>query len=323
MYRDNKICVIVTAFNEEILIARTINTIPEYVDRIVVVDDCSTDNTQNIVEQIKKRNSRVHYIRHDKNNGVGAAITTGFLWSKENNTDITVIMNGDSQMDPVDLPDLLNPIVDNKTDFSKGNRFASGKAWNKIPHIRYLGNSALSLMTKIASGYWHVTDSQSGYIAINKRALESLPLEYLYKGFGVPNEILVRLNIANMRVTDVPINSVYGIGEKSSIKIHKVTLSIFILIIRLFFRRMFQKYIIRDFHPLIILYAIGITLLLMAIPLSFRLFTVWAITARIPMMNALAILFCTFAGMQSLLFAMLFDMETNMDLKGKSYTDSH
>ncbi len=319
MYKNKTVCVVVPAFNEEVLIAKTIETIPDFVDHIIVVDDSSKDKTSEIVKKIESENHRVLYIRHERNLGVGAAVSTGYSWCKEHDIDIAVVMNGDNQMDPSDLPNLLNPIVENAADFTKGNRLVTGEAWRKIPHIRYMGNAALTFMTKIASGYWHITDSQSGYTAMSKSVFDFLPIENIYHGYGMPNDILVNLNIYNMRVMDVPVNPVYGIGEKSGIKIHRVMFSIFFLLIRLFFRRMIQKYIIRDFHPLVLFYTFAILLILVDIPLIIRLFVQWGISGKIPSINALAILFCTFSSLQSLLFAMLFDMEANRELKGKSY----
>lgn len=317
MYKNKKICVVVPAFNEEILIDKTIMNIPDFVDYIVVVDDGSTDKTSRIVKEIESKNQRVHYIRHKKNLGVGAAVSTGYIWCRKKDIDIAVVMNGDNQMDPDDLPNILNPIADNLTDYTKGNRLVTGEAWRKIPHLRYLGNSILTFLTKIASGYWHVTDSQSGYTALNKKALLLLPLENIYPGFGMPNDLLVTLNIFNMRVTDVSVNPIYGIGEKSSIKVHRVMFSIFFLLVRLFFKRMIQKYIIRDFHPVVLFYAFGIFLIFLDIPLIIRMFVQWSMVGSIPTINVLAVIFCTFTGLQTLLFAMLFDMEANRELKGK------
>ena len=316
MYRDKSVCIVVPAYNEEKLIAHTVTTLPDFIDHVVVVDDCSQDETCSIVEKLSSENNRVKLIRHEKNGGVGKAIGTGYIWCRENNIDIAVVMAGDGQMDPENLPDLLDPIVENRADYTKGNRLVTGEAWKKIPHIRYLGNSALTLMTKIASGYWHVTDSQSGYTALNKKALKMLPLEDIFPRYGMPNDFLVTLNIFNMRVKDVPVNPVYGIGERSGIKVKKVIFSIGFLLVRLFFRRMIQKYIIRDFHPLIFFYSLGGFLLLLDIPLIVRLFFVWDIKGQIPAINALTIVFLTIISFQSFLFAMLFDMEANKELKG-------
>jgi len=316
MFRNHSIGIVVPAYNEETQIERTVRTMPDYVDKIIVVDDRSKDRTAEIVEGLAIEDDRVILIRHEKNGGVGKAIGTGYIWCRENDIDIAVVMAGDGQMDPLDMPALLDPVVDGKADYTKGNRLITGEAWKKIPKIRYLGNSALTFLTKIASGYWHVTDSQTGYTALNKKALHLLPLEDIYPRYGMPNDFLVTCNIYNMRVMDVPINPVYGVGEKSGIRVSRVIFSLSFLMARLFVRRMVQKYIIRDFHPLIFFYAFGGFLLILDIPLIIRLIVLWTTEGFAPPMTALAILFCTFMGMQSILFAMLFDMEANRELKG-------
>jgi glycosyltransferase involved in cell wall biosynthesis len=317
MYREKTIGVVVPAYNEEKLIERTIRSMPEFIDRIVVVDDASTDATARILEQLAAGIPRLHIIRHAVNGGVGAAIRTGYAWCRDNGLDVAVVMAGDGQMDPNDLPALLDPVVEGRTDYAKGNRLVSGEAWKKIPRVRYLGNSALTFMTKIASGYWHMTDSQTGYTAIGRRALETIPIADIYPRYGMPNDLLVTLNIFNMRVMDVPVAPVYGIGEKSGFNSIRMIIPLFLLMIRLFSRRMIQKYIIRDFHPLILFYTFGFLILMVNIPLGVRLILLWSTQGQVPEMTALAILFCTILGFQSILFAMLFDMESNRDLKGR------
>jgi len=317
MYREKSIAIVVPAYNEEKMIIPTVTTMPDYVDHIIVVDDLSKDNTCTVVSKLAESDPRVLLIRHEKNLGVGGAISTGYVWCRENDIDIAVVMAGDNQMDPDDLPALLDPVVEGRTDYSKGNRLITGEAWKKIPHTRYLGNSALSFMTKIASGYWHVTDSQTGYTALNKKALKLLPLEDIYPRYGMPNDFLVTLNIYNMRVMDVPINPVYHVGGKSGIRIRRVVFTLSYLMWRLFIRRMVQKYIIRDFHPLIFFYIFGFGLTLLDIPLVVRFFYLWSVQGSAPEITALAIIFCTFMGVLSLMFAMLFDMEANRELKGR------
>ena len=317
MFKNKRVCVVIPAFNEETQIRRTIETIPDFVDDIIVVDDCSQDSTADIVKMFATNNNRIILIRHEKNQGCGGAMATGYKWARDNDIDIAVRMDADGQMDPVDMPDLLDPVVENRTDYTKGNRLVTGEAWKKIPHVRYLGNSALTFMTKIASGYWYVTDSQTGYTALNKKALHMLPLEDIYPRYGMPNDLLVTLNIYNMRVMDVPIIPVYGIGEKSGIKLRKIIFSLTFLLMKLFVRRMVQKYIIRDFHPLILFYLFGILMLLLDAAFSVRLFIKWYIQGFVPQTTFIAVLFCSTLGVQSLLFAMLFDMEANRELKGQ------
>lgn len=257
MYRDKTIAVIVPAFNEERLIGKVLSTIPGFIDQIIVVDDASTDRTGEVVKDHQKENSRIIYIRHNSNEGVGRAIVTGYKWARDHEIDISVVMAGDAQMDPKDLPGLLDPVVEGKIDYAKGNRLFTGKAWKIIPKTRYLGNGVLSFLTKIASGYWHVADSQSGYTAITLEALRAIDLDTIYKRYGMPNDLLVKLNVYNFRVQDVPVTPVYGIGERSGIKIYKVVFTLSFLLMKLFLWRLKEKYIIRDFHPLVLFYAMG------------------------------------------------------------------
>ncbi len=316
MYKGKTVCVVVPAYNEEKLIGRVIETMPDYVDKIVAVDDKSTDKTGEIVRNYaSESNGRIVLIEHSENQGVGGAIITGYKWARDNKIVVTAVMAGDAQMAPEDLPNLLEPVVAGQVDYAKGNRLFTGNAWQLIPKIRYLGNSYLSLLTKIASGYWHVADSQSGYTVINLRALEMLDLDKIYKRYGMPNDILVKLNVFNFKVSDVPVKPVYNIGEKSMIKLRKVMITLSWLLLKDFLYRLKEKYIIRDFHPLIFFYLFGFLFGFATILLFIRLFYIWFTVGAIPRINALAAMFSFMSAAQFTLFAMWFDMESNKDLK--------
>jgi glycosyltransferase involved in cell wall biosynthesis len=317
MYNGRTVAVVIPAYNEEKLIDRVVTTMPEFVDKIVVVDDSSKDQTVDKIHLLSKAyQERLILIEHDINRGVGAAIATGYKWCRDNNMDVTVVMAGDAQMDPEDLPALLNPVVTDETDFAKGNRLISGEAWRKIPRIRYLGNATLSLLTKIASGYWHIADSQTGYTAANLKVLKTIDLDHIYNRYGMPNDLLVKLNIYNFRVRDVEIKPIYGIGEQSGIRPIRIIPRLSWLIFKLFLFRMVQKYIIRDFHPLIFFYVLSGFLLGIALPiLSLRMIYYWIIFGQIPPINALAVMVLMITGLQFLLFAMWFDMDYNRDLR--------
>jgi glycosyltransferase involved in cell wall biosynthesis len=316
MYKNKNIAVVIPAYNEEQLIGRVIETMPKYVDRIIIVDDCSKDHTISVIDGYQKQQpGKIVLIKHESNQGVGGAIATGYKWCRDEEIDVAVVMAGDAQMDPDDLPALLLPVVNGDADYSKGNRLLSGDAWNKIPHVRYLGNAALSLYTKIASGYWDVADSQCGYTAINKNALKMVNWDEMYKRYGQPNDILVRLNIYNFRICDVIVKPVYGIGEKSGIKPIRMIPKLFFLLTRLFIYRMVQKYIIRDTHPLVLFYALGFVLQIIVIPMLIRFFYFWIKQGSIPEITFLSLIFCMVFSFQLILFAMWFDMEANKDLK--------
>jgi glycosyltransferase involved in cell wall biosynthesis len=316
MYNNKKICAVIPCHNEETQIEGVVSTMPEYVDHLIIVDDRSKDRTVEVVKTLEANNSKIVLIKHEVNQGVGGAIASGYKWARDNGMDMAVVMAGDGQMNPDDLPALLEPVAVGAADYAKGNRLFTGEAFRKIPTIRYFGNGFLSLLTKIASGYWNVADSQSGYTVINKKALHAIDWDQMYKRYGQPNDILVRLNVENFTVMDVPVEPVYNVGEKSGIRIHKVIFTIGWLLVKLFFWRMKEKYIIRDFHPLVFFYFLGFAFAVSTIVLFIRVFAIWYLTGQIPAVNALAAMFSFMSASQFSLFAMWFDMEANKHLKG-------
>jgi len=315
MYREKTIAVIVPAYNEEKLIGKVLKTVPEFIDHIVVVDDASSDRTGEVVKAHQEEDSRIVYLRHPRNEGVGGAIVTGYKWARDNEVDISVVMAGDAQMDPGDLPKLLDPVVDGQVDYSKGNRLFTGRAWRVIPKTRYLGNAVLSFLTKIASGYWHVADSQSGYGAVNLEVLKTIDLDSVYKRYGMPNDFLVKLNVYQFRVRDVPVNPIYGIGERSGIKIYRVVFTLSLLLLKLFLWRLKEKYVIRDFHPLVLFYLLGFILSPIGVVFGCYLLIFRLFIGTVAATSALFAAFFAISGLQSLFFAMWFDMEYNKELK--------
>ena len=220
MIDGRTVAVVVPAFDEEALVAETIAGIPDFVDRIFVVDDASRDAT---AERARATGDpRVEVSSHEVNGGVGAAIVTGYKRALAERMIVTAVMAGDNQMDPAELETIAGPVLRGEVDYAKANRLISGRAWELIPRSRYLGNAVLSLLTKIASGYWHVADSQAGYTAISLDTLEGLDLDRVYTRYGFPNDLLVHLNVINARVRDVPSRPIYNVGERSGIRIRKV-----------------------------------------------------------------------------------------------------
>src|SRR5438874_6398474 len=255
MLEGKRVAVVVPAYAEEMLIADTVAGMPSFVDRIYVVDDRSKDATAERAGATG--DPRVEVIVHERNEGVGAAIVTGYKRALEERMDVACVMAGDNQMDPAELEALALPVARGELDYHKANRLFTGQAWTLIPRTRYLGNAILSMLTKIASGYWHVADSQSGYTALSKRMLDVLDLDRVYTGYGFPNDFLVHLNVWNARVRDFPSRPIYGVGERSGIRYRHVVPRISWLLVKAFFWRMREKYVIRDFHPLVLFYALG------------------------------------------------------------------
>jgi glycosyltransferase involved in cell wall biosynthesis len=313
MVEGKRVAVVVPAHDEERLIGTTLAGIPEFVDRIVVVDDASSDGT--VAAAQAAGDPRVEVVRRERNGGVGAAIVTGYERALEAGDDVVCVMAADNQMDPADLRSLVEPVARGEVDYAKANRLVTGEAWQLIPRTRYLGNAILSLLTKIASGYWHVADSQTGYTAISREMLGRLDLARVYRGYGFPNDMLVHLNVWNARVRDFPSRPVYGVGERSGIRLRRVIPRISWLLLKGFFWRLREKYVIRDFHPLVFFYALGLLmtaagLLLGAIEVVLRLQGNEITTPTIVLVALLLI-----SGSQFTLFAMWFDMESNKDLR--------
>jgi glycosyltransferase involved in cell wall biosynthesis len=315
MIEGKTIAVVIPAFNEELLLPATLEGIPPFVDRVYVVDDASRDGTVGRAHTAAAADSRIVVIVHERNAGAGAAVINGYKRAISDEMEVVCVMNADNQMDPDELEHLALPVALDQLDYAKANRLFTGEAWNLIPHYRYLGNAMLSLLTKIASGYWHVADSQAGYTAIGLPMLRLLDLDRIYTRYGYPNDMLVHLNVWNARVRDVPSRPIYGIGEKSGIRLRKVVPRISWLLIKGFFWRMGQKYVIRDFHPLVFFYTAGFVTWLLGFALAVfavvRHFSGPHPNAAIATLIALMLIF----GVLFTLFAMWFDMESNKDLR--------
>ena len=315
MYKSKVVSVVVPCYKEETQIGKVIETMPAYVDKIVIVDDCSPDRTSDVVREYQAKDSRVVLIRHEVNQGVGGAIATGYMWSRDNGIDYAVVMAGDGQMDPDDLPNLLDPMVNEGVNYAKGNRLIWRGSYKMIPKKRFFGNSMLSFLTKIASGYWHVSDSQTGYTVVDRPVLEAIEWDKMYKRYGQPNDLLIKLNVHDFRVRDVPVRPVYGVGEVSGIKIRRVIFTISNVLLKGFLWRMWEKYIVRDFHPLVFFYLLGAMLMVLGTILLGRTFWVWGATGEAPPLTAISMMFAYSTGLQLSFFAMWFDMEMNKTLR--------
>src|SRR5947208_1433385 len=313
MLEGKRVAVVVPAHDEEQLIVATLQGIPGFVDCVYVVDDASSDSTADRARSVE--DPRVEVIVHDRNRGVGAAIVTGYKRALTERIDATAVMAGDNQMDPDELEELAVPIVRGELDYAKANRLFTGSAWKLIPRSRYLGNAMLSLLTKIASGYWHVADSQAGYTVLSLRVLRLLDLDRIYASYGFPNDMLVHLNVWNARVRDFPSRPIYGVGERSGIRLRRVVPTISWLLLKGFFWRMKEKYVIRDFHPLVFFYFLGFLMGLLGLALGIAEIVLRALGNQITAATVVLVALLLIFGSQFTLFAMWFDMESNKDLR--------
>jgi glycosyltransferase involved in cell wall biosynthesis len=315
MVEGKYVAVVVPAYEEEELLPVTLAGVPDFVDRIYVVDDASRDATAARARDAAAADPRIAVLQHERNNGVGAAIVTGYKRAIEDSIDVTCVMAADNQMDPADLRGLVEPVARGEADYAKANRLFTGQAWGLMPRHRYLGNAVLSLLTKIASGYWHVADSQAGYTAISLPMLQRLDLDRIYPRYGFPNDMLVHLNVWNARVRDLPSRPVYGVGERSDIRLARVVPAISWLLLKAFFWRLREKYVIRDFHPLVFFYVLGMAMTLAGLALGISEVALRALGEHITAATIVLVALLLIFGSQFTLFAMWFDMESNKDLK--------
>ena len=358
MLEGKSIAVVVPCFNEEQQICRVLETMPAFVDLVIVVNDASTDTTATVVrrfietnrklfsplmpqkppagddvygradrlalemereteklfipcEEFRRETSRVVLLDHARNGGKGAAVATGFKYARDHGADCTAIMDGDGQMDPSELERICRPVIAGRADYCKGNRFKHRSARRAIPRIRYVGNAGLSMLTKIATGYWRVSDAQTGFVAISREALESLELHALYPRYGVYNDLLQKLNIANFTITEVPITPHYAVGEQSKMNIPKVAPRLAGLLLRLFVQRLFKKYLVQSFHPLFLLYIVSFLAFLVDIPLVVRFLHAYVARGEIMLAHLTLLTNIWIFSFQSLVFAMWFDINDN------------
>ncbi|MFH1888981.1 MAG: glycosyltransferase family 2 protein [Candidatus Omnitrophota bacterium] len=210
MYFSKRVAVIIPVYNEEEYIREVLLYVPDFVDKIIIVNDGSTDGTISAIANIGTYvDNRLVLINHRKNEGVGAAITSGYKESIRMDCDISCVIAGDAQMDPRELESLVKPIVFGSVDYVKGNRFAFSKIWWQATKVRFLASIILSFFTKMASGYWHITDSQCGYTAISNEMLKKIDISKIYKRYGYPNDLLIKLSSIKGRVKDLPVIPIY------------------------------------------------------------------------------------------------------------------
>ena len=314
MYREKRISLVIPAYNEEKLIKPTLENVPEIIDRIYVVDDCSPDDQCQVVTQCAENDVRIELIKHKENKGPGGAIITGYLKSSQDGFDIAVVIGGDFQMPIDEVENLLNPIIDGRVDYAKGNRFLLGRledTLKKMPKSRLIGNWIITGLTKIASGYYKSMDVVDGYTAISKTAIDTVDWTRAWKGYGYPMDFLIRLNAYRFKIIEIPRTAIYLPGERQSqIKGVGYALRVSPMLLKGFFWRLKFKYIFLDFHPLVFFYYLSFILLPMGLLLGLKLIYqqfVSHVGVSGPQATLCALFFIT--GFQCLLFAMLFDMQ--------------
>jgi len=248
MYKGKTIAVVCPAYNEELLIADTIKSVPDFVDQLYVVNDGSTDRTAEIVRSLS--NDRMFCIDHQVNRGVGAAIASGYKKAIEDDVDITVVMAGDNQMDPEHVAKLLDPIIAGEADYAKGDRLSTKRNDEGMSRWRRFGNWLLTWLTRIATGDWKVHDPQNGFTAISNQTMKRLGVNAIYPGYGYCNDILVKLNVYGCKIVNVPMPARYG-REISKIRYSRYIPKVSWLLLRRFIWRITRRrgnHSIRSYH---------------------------------------------------------------------------
>jgi len=317
MYKRKKIAVIIPSYNEELLLPETLSSIPKFVDYIIVIDDASNDNTNTILRKNVKQNKKIIPIIHEVNQGLGQSLIDGYLKSLElPSVFATAVMAGDNQMDPNDLPSLLNKLINENYDYVKGNRLFHMDI-SSMPKYRLFGNSLLTLLTKFATGYYFSMDPQCGYTVIKNDALKKIPIKKMTKGYGYNADILCMLNIQGFEVADVEVRPVYG-REKSKIKLWSYIPKTSYLLLSLFFRRLWQRYMVLDFHPLVLFYIFALlNIIFIIIPGLIRISYIYFYSNIFPSTTFMIVAFSFLVTSQMILFAIWMDMDYNKDRKNK------
>jgi glycosyltransferase involved in cell wall biosynthesis len=343
MYRGHTVGVVMPAYNEEGFVGDVIREMPAFVDRMYVIDDRSTDGTWEEILEAARRDAEEHAfdresaettvlpdggtsalseraivherigrvvpIEHRENLGAGGAIKTGYLAARDT-MDAAVTVDADGQMDLSQMSRLLDPLVNGDADYAKGNRLLSSEYRAAMPRFRLFGNTILTFLTKIASGYWKTMDPQNGYTAISGDALERVDVEGLYEYYGYCNELLIKLNANELRVADVAMPAVYG-DEESSIKYSEYVPKVSAMLLRSFLWRLRTRYLARDFNPLALFYVFGAGLSGIGLLAGAGSMISAAAGGTSPVITALLSLLVFSVGCFALLFAMHQDMAEN------------
>lgn len=252
---------VIPCYNVAAHIESVIRGVPSFISWIIVVDDCSADETPVIVNRLQQQNEKIIYLRHEVNQGVGGAMITGYQKSIELNCDITVKLDGDDQMDPAYIEQLIKPLIDNKADFTKGNRFRDLKALSVMPVSRRIGNLGLSFLIKAASGYWNIFDPTNGFTAIRNETWKNLDFKKIHKRYFFESSMLIDLYHTNAVVLDIPMKARYG-KEISGLSITKALFEFPPKLFVAFIKRIILKYFLFEFNIASVYLLFGIPLFL-------------------------------------------------------------
>ncbi len=247
--RRKTVAVVLPCYRVAGVIEGVVRSLPPWVTHVIAVDDCCPEGTGAVLDRLDGEFARLTVVHHEQNQGVGGAMVTGFRTALDLGADLVVKMDGDGQMATEHLPALLQPLLDGRADYSKGNRFRDVRELSRMPAMRLVGNVGLSFLTKLASGYWYVFDPQNGYLAITREALARLPLDSIDRSYFFENSMLVHLNIEGAAIADVPMPAIYG-DEPSSLSVTRTLFAFPPKLLRMTLKRFFVRYLIYEVSPL-------------------------------------------------------------------------
>lgn len=304
------LAVVIPAYRVEQEIERVVRSIPIYIQYIIVVDDASPDRTTEILMSLTKDEPRLVLIRHEVNQGVGGAVVSGFRKALELGAQVVIKIDGDGQMDPAYIMDLITPLILGKADYSKGNRFRDFVALRHMPIIRRFGNIILGFLAKVATGYWSIFDPTNGYLAIRAEILAQLPLERIAREYYFETSMLAELYLIDAYVLDIPMPARYG-NQPSSLVIHRVLFEFPFRLLITFLRRMTLRYFLYDFSMVSIYLLGGIPLFLFGLIFGIVKWIKYA-TLMIPAPTGTVILpmLCVILGIQFILSAIQIDLQS-------------
>lgn len=304
------IAVVIPAYRVEKEIAQVIHTLPATITHIIVVDDASPDKTGEVVTSLQTEESRLVYICHNRNQGVGGAMVTGYSKALELGADIIVKMDGDGQMNPNKIQSLIDPLLAGKADYTKGNRFRDTVALRQMPAVRRFGNTILGFLAKAATGYWNIFDPTNGFVAIRAEVLAQLPLEKIDRTFYFETSMLAQLYLIDAFVQDVPMPARYG-DQKSNLRITRVLIDFPPRLLFTLVKRMFLKHLVYDFSMISIYLITGMPLLLFGLIFGTIKWIKYAsLGTPAPTGTVVLPMMCVLLGIQFLLSAIQIDLQS-------------
>jgi dolichol-phosphate mannosyltransferase len=241
------VAVVIPCYNVAEHIEQVIRALPADISYIVTVNDCSVDETERLLLQLQQENAKIIYLKHERNQGVGGAMLTGFRKSLELDAAVTIKLDGDNQMDPSYIPQLIKPLAENKADYTKGNRFRDFQALKQMPMIRRIGNLVLGFLIKVASGYWNIFDPTNGFVAISNAMLRTIDFERIHKRFFFESSMLIELYHANAVIKEIPMKARYGL-ETSTLSVTRTVIGFPPRLLFALLRRIVLRYYLFDFN---------------------------------------------------------------------------